>query len=202
MAKNIITDKNALKRLIEKSVNETLYGLIPEEATAPVPAPPIAPAAAPAAAPAQGQNNVSVSKVAAGTPGQTDPGIGDLQKGQVTLEMVVEKLNSLRSGRSFKDENIAAQMQQYFNDLNDNEKLALYAFAKGIAQIVTGEVMGAQAADPGQTNPKIEMKDQGDMQQVKHVKPNIIKKAPAGPATPTAGAENTSAPTPIVAKQR
>jgi hypothetical protein len=201
MAKNIITDKNALKRLIEKSVNETLYGLIPEEATAPAPTAAVAPTS-PTAAPVQGQNNVSVSKVAAGTPGQTDPGIGDLQKGQVTLEMVVEKLNSLRSGRSFKDENIAAQMQQYFNDLNDNEKLALYAFAKGIAQIVTGEVMGAQAADPGQTNPKIEMKDQGNMQQVKHVRPNIIKKAPAGPTSPTAGAENTSAPTPIVAKQR
>jgi hypothetical protein len=200
MTKNIITDKVALKRLIQKSVTETLHGLIPEEATAPAPQ---APVAAQGAAPApQGGSNVSVSKVAAGTPGQTDQSIGNIQPGQISLEMVVEKLNSLRSGRSFKDDNVAAQMQQYFNDLNDNEKLALFAFAKGIAQIVTGEIPGAQAPNPAAVHQKIEMADQGNMQQVKHVKPNIVKKAPAATATPTSGAENTASPMPIAAKQR
>ena len=201
MSRDIIKDKAGLKRLVSKSINETLKPLLGEEATAPQAA--VAPAAVPppAAAPQQGANQVSVSKVAAGTPGQSDQGVGDLQKGQVTLEMVVEKLNSIRSGRSFKDENIAMQMQKYFNDLNDNEKLALYAFAKGIAQIVTGEIAGQQAADPGQTNPKIEMTDQGTMQQVRHVKPNVIRRTPAAPTAGT-GTENTAAPTPIVAKQR
>lgn len=200
MAKDIIKDKAGLKRLVSKSINETLKTLLPEEATAPqVPAGPAPAPVAPASQ--QGTNQVSVSKVAAGTPGQTDPATGDLQKGQVTLEMVVEKLNSIRSGRSFKDENIAMQMQKYFNDLNDNEKLALYAFAKGIAQIVTGEIAGQQAVDPSKTQPKIEMTDQGSMQQVRHVKPNVIRRTPAAPAAGT-GPENTAAPTPIVAKQR
>lgn len=199
MPKDVIKDKSALKRLIGKSLNETFRGFLPEEATAPVGQG--TPPPAPQQAPQQGGNQVSVGKVASGAPGTTDPSTSDLQKGQVTLEMVIEKLNSLRSGRSFKDENIAMQMQQYFNDLNDNERLALYAFAKGIAQIVTGEVGGQQAADPGQTQPKIEMTDQGSMQQVKHVKPNVIRRTPAASAQGT-DAENTAAPLPIVAKQR
>lgn len=186
--KDVIKDKNALKRLIGKSLNQTMKSLFEDAVPAPVPQ------AAPAG------NQVSVGKVADATPGQTAAGSDDLQKGQVTLDMVVEKLNSIRSGRSFKDENISMQMQKYFNDLNDNEKLALYAFTKGIAQIVTGEVLGQQAIDPSKTQAKIEMTDQGSMQQVRHIKPNVIKKASA-PA-PAGGSENTSAPTPIVAKQR
>lgn len=194
MSKDLIKDKAALKRLIGKSINETMSALLPEGV------PMAAPAAPPAPAPAPQQNNqMSVGKVATPTPGTDQQ--SDLQKGQITLEMVVEKLNSIRSGRSFKDENISAQMQQYFNDLNDNEKLALYAFSKGIAQIVTGDIQGNVAADPSQANPKVEMTDQGSMKNVRHVKPNIIKKV-AAPAPAQAGVENTSAPTPIVAKQR
>lgn len=196
MSKDVIKDKNALKRLIGLSLTETFKELLPEDAP-PMPQTQQAPQAAPQAQ----HNNVSVSKVAAGTPGASDPGVGDMQKGQITLDMVVEKLNSIRSGRSFKDDNISMQMQQYFNDLNDNEKLALYAFAKGIAQIVTGEVPGQVAADPGQANPKIEMADQGSMKTVRHVKPNVIKRAPAAPAQ-APSPENTAPPTPIVAKQR
>ena len=193
MSKDLIKDKAALKRLIGKSINETMSSLLPEGV-------PMAAPAAPAAPVPQQNNQMSVGKVATPTPGTNQQ--NDLQKGQITLEMVVEKLNSIRSGRSFKDENISAQMQQYFNDLNDNEKLALYAFSKGIAQIVTGDIQGNVAADPSQANPKVEMTDQGSMKNVRHVKPNIIKKVAAHAPTAQAGVENTSAPTPIVAKQR
>lgn len=201
---SVIKDKEELHRIISDAIRPSIGKALREAGAVP---PPTAPAAAPPAPapPAQATNQVSVSKVAAGQPGQKDMGNSDLQKGQITLDMVVEKLNSIRSGRSFKDENIAGQMQQYFNDLNDNEKLAFYAFLKGVAQIVTGEIPAQQAADPNKTKPELEVvsnKD-GDVEgggKVRHIKPNIIKR-PTAPAS-SMGRENTTPPAPIVAKQR
>lgn len=205
MSKNIIKDLASLKQVIKKSVNEATLQFLPEEATAPVqqaaPPPP-----APAPAPAAGQQangggaQVSTGKVAAGQAGVTDPG-ADLQKGTITLDMVVERLNAIRSGRSFKDENISMQMQAYFNDLNDNERLALYAFLKGISQIVTGEIQGQAAPTPQTATPAVEMVDSGEG-QIRHIKPNVIRKGPAPSAPKAPSPENTAAPTPIVAKQR
>lgn len=200
MSKNIINDKRALDSLISKSISPTLKHVLDEAPIAPVqqaaPAPTAPPPPQPP--PGDGVNQVSVSKVATGAAGTTDA--QELQKGSITIEMVVEKLNSIRSGRSFKDENILGQMSTYFQDLNDNEKLALYAFLKGIAQIVTGELQNTQQA----TNPQaveMEVTDRGDgMKDVRHVKPNIIKKTT--PSAPAPSRENTSAPSPIVPKQR
>lgn len=143
-------------------------------------------------------STMSVSKVASGEAGSSaNP--EDLQKGNITIEMIVEKLNSIRSGRSFKDQNILAQMSTYFDDLNDNEKLALYAFLKGISQIVTGEISGEQAMDPQKTHPELEVTSKAE-KQVHSIKPNIIKK-PKAPSAPQSQ-ENTTAPTPIVPKTR
>lgn len=143
-------------------------------------------------------STMSVSKVASGEAGSSaNP--EDLQKGNITIEMIVEKLNSIRSGRSFKDQNILAQMSTYFDDLNDNEKLALYAFLKGISQIVTGEISGEQAMDPQKTHPELEVTSKAQ-KQVHSIKPNIIKK-PKAPSAPQSQ-ENTAAPAPIVPKTR
>lgn len=158
------------------------------------------PASPPTPTPQQSSppSTMSVSKVASGEAGSSaNP--EELQKGNITIEMIVEKLNSIRSGRSFKDQNILAQMSTYFDDLNDNEKLALYAFLKGISQIVTGEISGEQAMDPQKTHPELEVTSKGE-KQVHSIKPNIIKK-PKGPSAP-AGQENTAAPAPIVPKTR
>jgi hypothetical protein len=205
MPKNIIKDLASLKRVIKKSVNEATLQFLPEEATAPVQqgTPPAAPAPAPAGGQQQaaGGTPVSPGKVAAGQAGVSDPG-ADLQKGTITLDMVVERLNAIRSGRSFKDENISQQMQAYFNDLNDNERLALYAFLKGISQIVTGEIQGQAAPTPQTASPAVEMVDSGEG-EIRHIKPNVIRKGPAPSSAPRAPSpENTAAPTPIVAKQR
>lgn len=202
MMSNIIRDKKELHRLISDSIRPTFRKMLGEVGEVPSATPTPAPVATP---PQQATNQVSVSKVAAGQPGQKDMSQGDLQKGQITLEMVVEKLNSIRSGRSFKDENIAGQMQQYFNDLNDNEKLAFYAFLKGVAQIVTGEIPAQQAAEPNKTQPELEVVTNSDGNvegggNVRHIKPNVIRKATPKPVP--VGRENTAAPTPIVPKQR
>lgn len=192
--KKVINDPQEIKYL----VGNVLGGIISrlkEAAEQPATTPP------PPAQQTQEPSTVSVSKVANGQAGVSDD-VDELQKGNVTIEMIVEKLNSIRSGRSFKDQNIMSQMSTYFNDLNDNEKLALYAFLKGISQIVTGEVSGEQAVDPQKTHPELEVTAKND-QKVHKIKPNIIKKKSSAPAQPTAKpAENTASPAPIVPKSR
>lgn len=179
---------------VSKNVQLRLFReMAPDGAPQATPPPPSAPPQQSSA-----PSTMSVSKVASGEAGSSaNP--EDLQKGNITIEMIVEKLNSIRSGRSFKDQNILAQMSTYFDDLNDNEKLALYAFLKGISQIVTGEISGEQAMDPQKAHPELEVTSKAE-KQVHSIKPNIIKK-PKAPSAPQSQ-ENTTAPTPIVPKTR
>ena len=194
----LIKTKQDAKNFVN-GIAQRVMNRIVTEADAQQPPPDVAPAAPPAAPPAQGANDVSISKVASGEEGQVDQEGNELQKGSITLDMVVDKLNSIRSGKSFKDDAIASQMGTYFDDLNDNEKLALYAFLKGISQIVTGEIQGQNAQEPEDAGQKVVDNGQGPQGRVKHVRPNIVKKTqPSQPAAPST--ENTSAP--ISAKQR
>jgi len=121
-----------------------------------------------------------------------------LKKGNVSVSDVVEKLNSIRSGKSFKDSAISKAMDQYVNSLKKPERVALLAFLKGIAQIVTGEISGEQAQEPSKRPADVEMKKDQEP-GVKHMKPNVIK-APITPKKPST--ENTSAPLPITPKKK
>lgn len=122
-----------------------------------------------------------------------------LKKGDVTVDDVIEKLNSIRSGKSFKDEQISSAFGKYFDDLESAEKTALFAFLKGIAQIVTGEVEGPEAIDPGDKPAGVEMKKTGGPEKVS-IKPNVIK-APEVEEKKTPSAEDTSGPVPITPKK-
>lgn len=129
----------------------------------------------------------------------------DMKLGNINLEMVIEKLNQIRSGRSFKDSEILYQMQVYFKQLNENEKLALYAFLKGLSQIVTGTIPGNAATEPEDSQPQIKI-DNVEGQTVQEpsaeaspplpqaptgkksvtIKPNVITKASAQAASASA----------------
>ncbi len=91
------------------------------------------------------QQGVSISNVS------NEPASKNVKQTKITLAMITDKLNSIRSGHSLKDANILQQMQQYFNSLNSVERLALYAFLKGIAQVVTSEAAEEVAAEPSAT---------------------------------------------------
>lgn len=157
-----------------------------------------------AAAPEQGQqapapdNKVSLGKVS-GTPESGAAGTAE----EITLENVVEKLNSIRSGKSFKDDQVMAQMEKYYGDLKDAEKKALQAFLTGISQIVVAGVSGEQAPEPKDAPSNIQMTDKKDIQS-KSVKPNVIKKAGSAGGSSTGSSkpsgEDTSGP--ISVKQR
>ena len=125
-----------------------------------------------------------------------------MKGGDIEPEDVIEKLNSIRSGKSFKDEAISKAMSQYIGSLSKAEKVALFAFVKGIAQIVTGEVSAQQASDPDKKPADVQMhKGEDKGTHTKHVQPNVIKAQRPKPAKGP-GKEDRTPPAPITPKQK
>lgn len=124
-----------------------------------------------------------------------------LKIGVVKTDDVIEKLNYIRAGRSFKDEQIHANMDQYVKSLSKEERVALYAFLKGISQIVSGEIEPEKAIDPEDDPANIEMEKTNE-KKVKSIKPNVIKKAGQEKdiKKSSSNAEDDSSPTPISPK--
>jgi hypothetical protein len=98
-----------------------------------------------------------------------------LESGEITVKDVVEKLNIIRSGRSFKDSEVKQNMEQYISDLDSAEKTALLSFLKGISEIVTAGVSGDEAFEPSENPAKVKMEKKPAQQTVK-LKPTVIKK--------------------------
>lgn len=125
-----------------------------------------------------------------------------LKQGDIKPKDIVDKLNAIRSGRSFKDSSVSSSMEEYIESLSKAEKVALMAFLKGIAQIVTGEIPAQQASDPSDQPADVKM-DKTNEPQVFHKKPNVIKgggQSSGGGKKPSA--EDTTAPAPIIPKRR
>lgn len=125
-----------------------------------------------------------------------------LKQGNIKPKDIVDKLNAIRSGRSFKDSSVSSSMEEYINSLSKAEKVALMAFLKGIAQIVTGEIPAQQASDPGDKPADIKM-DKTNEPEVFHKKPNVIKGGGGSSGgNKKAPVEDTTAPVPITPKKR
>ncbi len=126
-----------------------------------------------------------------------------LKQGDIKPRDITDKLNSIRSGKSFKDSYVSQAMDEYIGSLSKAEKVALMAFLKGIAQIVTGEVPAKNASDPGDKPADIQM-DKTNEPETFHKQPNIIKgqSKPSSGGSKKAPAEDTSAPAPITARRR
>jgi len=124
-----------------------------------------------------------------------------LKTGDVSVEEVIDKLNTIRSGKSFKSEEIKAAMQAYLNDLDDAEKTALFAFLKGIAQVVTGEVEGEKATEPSDFPGNVKMEKKPTSQKVS-VKPVVIKKPESEGPSGKKPKEDASPPVPIEPKKK
>lgn len=124
-----------------------------------------------------------------------------LKKGEITPKDIVDKLNTIRSGKSFKDSAISSKMDEYINSLSKEEKTALLAFLKGLAQIVTGEIEASQAQDPSENPADIEMKKTNSPEK-KTIKPNVIKAPDKEKIEKKPSSEDTSGPVPITPKKK
>jgi hypothetical protein len=126
-----------------------------------------------------------------------------LASGDIAVEDVVEKLNVIRSGKSFKDEEVLVNMQKYLEELEKPEKTALLAFLKGISEIVTAGVSGAKAFEPTDSPSKVKMDKKSSEKKKISVTPNVIKK-PESEETKKSSkpSEDTSPPAPIEPKKK
>ena len=80
-----------------------------------------------------------------------------LAVGDIDVEDVIKKLNIIRSGKSFNSDQIRPAFEVYVASLKPNEKIALMAFLKGIADMVLGDVTGTKAQEPDEPPANIVM---------------------------------------------
>lgn len=125
-----------------------------------------------------------------------------LKKGSIKTKDIVDKLNSIRSGKSFKDSAISSKLDEYVESLSKAEKVALLAFLKGLSQIVTGEVEADVATDPADPDPDVKMKKGSGEKKVKSIKPNVIKAPEKEKIEKKPSSEDTSGPVPITPKKK
>ena len=121
-----------------------------------------------------------------------------LKTGDITADDVVGRLNIIRSGKSFKDEEIAGKLKEYIDSLTKAERTALLAFLKGISQVVTGDMAGKDALDPSDSPSNVEMKKGEDVKKIT-IKPTIVKNPEKGEKR--SSGEDTSGPVPITPKK-
>lgn len=124
-----------------------------------------------------------------------------LERGDITVDDVIEKLNAIRSGKSYKDEEILAKLTEYVDDLKDAEKTALLAFLKALAQIVTGEIATRDVVKPSEKPVGVKMEKEPAVKK-RTIKPIVIKKPELEGEKEKTPAEDTKGPVPIVAKKK
>ena len=143
------------------------------------------------------------------------------QPAEVDINAIIEKLNSIRSGRSFRDSAVEEKMNAFFSGLEDTEKSALYKFLNGIDQAVTGalptENTTAQPSDQNEPPAPQAQQTQSTKQPAAQpatpapqpkkpvslkLKPNIIVNKPNDKKAQKPNQEDTSGPAPINPKKR
>jgi ribosomal protein L12E/L44/L45/RPP1/RPP2 len=109
------------------------------------------------------QANVKKDPNTANVSGQKPVAPGDLEddeamkQGDVGVSDIIDKLNAIRAGRSVKDDEIAKALEAYFMDLDPAERVALFAYLKGISEVVSGQTAGEAAVEPADPAPGIKM---------------------------------------------
>jgi hypothetical protein len=126
--------------------------------------------------------------------------IETLKSGDVSSDDIINKLNSIRAGRSFKDDVIKKNLDDYITNLNKAEKTALLAYLKGIEQIVSGQISGSDATEPRDPEPNVDTKKK-DAASVKKIKPTIVHKPTHSGPVKKSGGENTAPPLPVKVKK-
>jgi hypothetical protein len=90
-----------------------------------------------------------------------------MKSADVTIEDIIKKVNYIRSGKSLNSKDIKASFEKYFSSLTKEERVALFTSLKGIAQIITGEIFGAEAITPKEPPANVLMKKVKDVSKAK-----------------------------------
>ena len=74
-----------------------------------------------------------------------------------TYDVIKTKLNMVRSGKSLDDEAVGSQLQAYFDELTDAEKLGMYAYLEAFAEIISGGAAGEKVDEPSDSPYQVKM---------------------------------------------
>lgn len=143
MKNELLTERRA--RFLENLLQEAIVNILAEQDAAPAPeAPAPAPSAAAEPAPAPPASALPPTPPAeAGTPEK---------KEELTVDDMIERLNVIRGGRSFKDNDVYAKLVLFFGKLTEEQKAALQSQLIDIGQAVIN-VPEEQSATPAASAP-------------------------------------------------
>lgn len=229
--KNVVSEsvKNAQKLISEKGVfkddpeepaskssekiSSPTQPQTKDKAAAPK-APPSAGTPAPGSPPAKVEPAPSPTSGAEEKPEKRTRGPNDIKayisrqlksmQGTLTVDKITDRLNTIRSGKSLKDEIVAGEMEKYFNDLSTTEREALNTFLLGITFIVNPPNDAGVAPEPSDKNIHMTIDKKDDVAHTPAEPVSPAKKAPTNvnprrpspaPRAASAGSiENTDAP--------
>ena len=154
-----------------------------------------------------------VQRQASGSSESTDSGVSKtsetskekLKTGDISTDDIVDALNVIRSGHSFKDTDIHESLEEYINSLSRVERTALLAFLKGIGSIVSGQIAASAATEPSKFPANVKMQkgsDDAKKRRVVHVKPTVVRSATTSVAKTIKSEENRLPPAPITPKKK
>jgi len=100
----------------------------------------------------------------------------------LSMEQIIDKLNAIRSGKSLKDKGVRERIGAYFEDLNSVQRLALFAFLEGLAEVVASEVPGDDARAPNDPDIGVDMTQTASEKDVETRKeqPRVVKSQSSG----------------------
>lgn len=79
----------------------------------------------------------------------------------ITVDMVVNGIDAIRSARSLKKPEVREEFEQYFNSLSPDEKIGLLAYVYGIAETLIGDSPG-RGLDPSEEPYNVQMSSDPD----------------------------------------
>lgn len=125
MKNELLTERRA--RFLENLLQEAIVNILAEQDAAPAPE---APAPAPAAEPAPTPPASALPPTPPAEPGSAP------KKEELTVDDMIERLNVIRGGRSFKDNDVYAKLVLFFGKLTEEQKAALQSQLIDIGQAV------------------------------------------------------------------
>ena len=75
--------------------------------------------------------------------------IPDELPASITVDMIIDGIDAIRSARSLKKPEVREEFETYFNSLSSDEKIGLLAFVYGIAETLIGSEEG-KGLDPSE----------------------------------------------------
>ena len=101
--------------------------------------------------------------------------LGDPEEFGVSFDSVIKDINTLRSGRSTKDKEIKEELLEYYDRLDEDERVILHIFLRELSKILRGAIDGSEALDPSDAPiyADIILGKEGEKSQQKTEKPTV-----------------------------